>query len=287
MATLNQIRDEVYYLINQRHNSQVYDFNTRVLPKINRVQTQICKGFYVSVLNWQKYKAWDLRFLRKKIYFNSVSNIVTSANVSAGAATIPLAPTTNLPNFWFLYCNWIVIQYTWKTLNSVTGVTWLIVPLQSWQPIMQAIQIPNDADRTFQLFQIIEWGYELEVPYTDMTHQTNKYFSFKIVEDQTTINNFVIVQWRRSDNGFLLYYYAKSQDLVNLSDTSTIPDPYALEVLSKIIAWELLRETEQDPQSERLLTLWYSKLEWMYNSFNDFHQPDRMDVVLPTHRRYY
>jgi hypothetical protein len=81
MATLAQIKDEVYYLLNQRQNSQVYDYATRVLPKINRVQTQICKGLYVDVLTRQRYKSGDLRFLRKRMFFSVPRFVVIQSNV--------------------------------------------------------------------------------------------------------------------------------------------------------------------------------------------------------------
>jgi hypothetical protein len=86
---------------------------------------------------------------------------------------------------------------------------------------------------------------------------------------------------------FILYYYSKAVDMVNPTDVATIPDPYALECFTKIVAGELLRETEQDEQSKNLLALGYSNLSAFYQSFTDFHKPDRQTVIVSAPSIYY
>lgn len=287
MAQLSTIRDTVYFLINQRQNSQVYNLTTRVIPKINHVQEQICKWTYISMLSKQIYQAWDLRFLRKKVFMSFVEPKPLTADINIGDAVISVWNTTNLPLSWSVYIAGFIVNYTWLTLTSLTGCSWVIGTAKSGINVYQAIQIPHDADRSFQMYNIKENGEEREVPYSDSTKPPEYSFCFRIVSDTTTTNNFVIMTGRRQENNFFLYYYAKATSLVLDTDESIIPDTYAIEALCKIVAWELLRETEQDQQASNILALWYNKLQEFYFSYTDFHKPNEEKGKVKRNTIYY
>ena len=42
--TVQQIRDRVYDYLSEKTTSTQYDYTTVVLPKINKVNTQVCSG---------------------------------------------------------------------------------------------------------------------------------------------------------------------------------------------------------------------------------------------------
>ena len=62
---LSEINNEVYNLLNEPTDSITYDRVNRVLPKINEVIKQVCRGSYADITQPIIYKWWDLLFLRK------------------------------------------------------------------------------------------------------------------------------------------------------------------------------------------------------------------------------
>lgn len=54
--TLAEIIEQTYYFLSEQSDSTTYDKDLYVVPKINAVIKQICKGWYKDITNGQIYK---------------------------------------------------------------------------------------------------------------------------------------------------------------------------------------------------------------------------------------
>lgn len=282
--TIGQISTRVYDYMSEKSTSTQYDFNTVVLPKIQKINDQICHWEMKDIVrstavNDVIYKAWDLRFLRKQTSIQYTAPTVTSASVSIGAVTITAGTTNWYATSGALWVWWQVVRYTGVAGNQFTGCTGVIVALTSWYMIYQAYEIPTDADRTFQLFNITKESQENEIPENDFKFNQNSFFYFKIVGDTTTSDkNYLYINGVYTDIVFMLYYYRKPTTYTSTADICDLPDNFGLEIIAPLVAGELMWETEMDAQARNLLTWWYANLHAFFNKNTSFNKKFRDKV---------
>ena len=127
--------------------------------------------------------------------------------------------------------------------------------------------IPSTAYKWFKLRRFSNW-VETDVPFIDDRADKDQALYYTIVFDETTSQEFIVVEWLNNNDETLIFeYYNNSVDMSLDSSTSTIPDPYGLQVLATLVAWEVLYTTD-----EQALWIWYlrqayNKLQEMYSNF--------------------
>lgn len=275
--TLDEIVIATYSYLNENRDSTTYDEATKVIPKINDVQFYICQGEYKNILNNTLLKGGDLRFLRKKIYFNNILPSSLTADVAIGDVVINM-DTTNFSNTGYVYVQGNVCKYTGKTPTQLTWVTGVLCPARIGMKVEQIYLIPNDANRTFK--------FELQLPYnqtcsfylSDFRFDNTLTSYFQLLGDNTADNNFLRIVYVGPTQDFWLYYYRNAIDMVSLSDETELPNNYGTNVIAAIAAGELLWETEEDDHSQKVLQLGYSKLEMFYNHETLLHKNFREQV---------
>lgn len=269
-ATLQEIIEDVYFNLWESSNSTTYTL-TRVKSKINQVIEDICKWEYNSLIDEQVvYKSNNLPFMNWFTPITLVLNTTLTADANVWDTVIS-CDTSNLPTSWTLYINWNIIEYTWTTWTTITWVSWILTKLLSWSIAKSLYKLPIDVEKSYRLFVMNStsiWVWQFEVPYYDCRFSQLSMVWFTIRENwlykYLDINYNPIVK----DKLFWLYYTTVSVNLINDYDKCSIPYNYSLSIIPKIVAWELLWETEEVNQAVNILKEWYSKLYLMYKNYN-------------------
>lgn len=279
--TVGQISNRVYDYLSEPTTSTQYDFNSVVLPKIQKINDQICSGEMKDIVKNGDviYKAGDLRFLRDQIYIPYVKPTATSLTVNPWDVTITVWSTNGFATSGSLWLWWQIVTYTGVAGNQFTGCSGVIVLLNPWYTVYQTYELPSVADRTFQLFNIDTLGQEIEIPEEDFKFSQNNISYFKIVWDTNTSDkNYIYINWYYTNVVFMLYYYRKPTTYTTTADICDLPDNFWVEVIAPLVAGELLFETELDAQARNLLMTWYANLHVFFNKFTSFNKKFRDKV---------
>lgn len=261
-----EIDNRVVKLLNESSDSTTFDETTRY-QLINEIQESVCKWDLVDITkaNEPVFKSPFLRFLAKKQFLKSVDNI-TVPDIAVTDTEITLT-TTYLSDSGYIYVNGDIIQYTAKTATQITGVTWISVAHKAGEIAKQAYLLPTDAYKWFDL-KIMKDSYEKVIPFLDDRAVKDKPLFWTLVFDDTTENEFIVVDWFNQDDETLVFYYYKtSTDLSSDTDETNLPDKYGVKVIAPIVAWHLLYYTDEQIKGIWYLRDWYAKLKEMYINF--------------------
>jgi hypothetical protein len=142
----------------------------------------------------------------------------------------------------------VIISYTGKTANSITGCTGIISSFTAGTYFQKCFPLNTDFDKSYRLFhQYNNIQREVfEIQREDERFQRAKYRSFVIILDENTNNKFIVVRGFSNKDRFILKYYAQVTNMVNATDICIIPDDYALRVVPAIAAGELLMESQTE-----------------------------------------
>ena len=261
-----EIDTRVVKLLNESSDSTTFDEDTRY-ELINEIQESVCKGDLVDITkaNEPVFKSPFLRFLAKKQFLKSVSDI-TVPDIEITDTEITLT-TTYLSSSGYIYVNWDIIQYTAKTDTQITGVTWISTSHKAGEIAKQAYLLPTDAYKWFDLKQMYD-DWEKKIDFLDDRAVKDKPLYWTLVFDDTTENEFIVIDWVDQDDETLVFYYYKtSTDLSSDSDATDLPDKYWVKVIAPIVAWHLLYYTDEQNKGIWYLRDWYGKLKEMYINF--------------------
>lgn len=265
--TLQQVIDRVINHIAVEADTTTYNVNLRIIPKINEVIKQINKWNLKNILTDKVMQAWDLRYLRKKVYIKSVAPQGLQNSITPASTTINVN-ANNYSTTGYVSINNNVINYTGKSTVQLTWCTWIMGQFDKWDIIYQVYQKPSDLDRNFRLYAISRnLSENIEIPFRDYKYNKDISSYFTWIEDWSSDNQFLLIK----DSIYIdywLYYYRKTIKAVELTDIVDIPEDYWVELVALIVAWELLYETEQNKQAQWFLVEWYSKLHLFYMDQN-------------------
>lgn len=295
--TLTEIQTEVFFLLWESQTSGTYNSVSRVLPKINDVITRVCSWEYKDILrstsaNNVIYKAWDLRFLRNKMFIERKPWSPTTSAVTAGDAFVSV-DTTNFSSSWYAIIWWNIFNYTSINPTALVTTTGIIGNFPEWTLVEQVYLVPADVDRSFRLVRILQWNQSREFPNMDNKFDTTASAYFSILPDtQSTENNFVYIPWVTYQNTtvfptYWFEYYKVPNTLSSWSDTTVIPWQYWVSVIAPLVAGELLYETEEIWDAQAKLQLGYSKLQMFYSKYKDFNKQFRDKVDYNRWNQYY
>lgn len=266
MATFSELKTRVYKLINEKTDSTVFT-DSYVWSVINEIQHNICVWDVTNLETWQVYQSPYLRFLASKSFFKSVDPINLTAAVATTDTEISFT-TTNFLSSGDIYINGDIITYTWKTATQITGVTWIATTHDSWEEVKQAFQLPTDAWKGFSL-RLIEDNQETPIPYMDDRALKDQYLYYTIVSDSTSTDEFIVIEWyTQNDKTLVLDYYKTSTDMSASGDSTDLPDPYGMQVLAPLVAWEILYNSDERQNGVGFLREGYSKLQQMYTNYS-------------------
>ena len=287
MATttiLSEIQDIMFAYMNDQSEDNIYNLNWRDVAKINDVSRRFCEWNFSSLLTlWEFYRCNDVHFLRDRQYFEFKDNIKTTKDITVWDTTIDIT-TDDLTKAWYIYSQWVVIQYTWKSDTQLTWCTWVVASFSAWTEFKQIEKINVNIDKSYRMFKMSDSSTidVIEIPQWDDRFNRKYYKSFTIIYDELTQDSFMLIRWFNTWDRFMFKYYKQYVDLIDSEEeadtASIIPDEYAKTVIPAIAAWELLLEAEADTvERQSKLRLWYARLDEAYIKLNKLNKdPKKM-----------
>lgn len=224
MATLLQIRNATREILNDTVDSSIYS-DTIVDQAINDSEVKIC--------NKQKYS-----FLKTKQIYNGVANTALSSDITTASTVLAVNDTTNYPASGYVSINQDIIAYTGKTSTTLTGCTGIDISHNAGSTVIPVLPIPSDFNRepTLDVYKGSNMR-PLQYQFVDeFDFWTSKLVQkFTIVSDDDGSKYLMFYNISVTDS-LVFKYLRKPTTLVNNSDVSLIPDPYALMIIPTFAA---------------------------------------------------
>jgi hypothetical protein len=266
-ATLEQYINRSYKALWANSDSLNITADDVIIPKINSVIARICKGIYKNPITGQKFNAWDLPFTRKQQFYTIIDKQTATSDVAIWDTVIPFI-TTSFNTAGWVFTNGQVVEYTGKTWTGITWCSGIISPITAGATIYQLYAVPSNISTPFTVFLLDSNWYSTEIPYIDDRYKSNSSYYYTIVQNNSGTRYIHFFGLTAIDGQIQVKYYENSTDMVNLSDTSVIPDTRGLDMVSMLVAGEVAYENEEVDDANTKLALWCNKLDEMYTYYN-------------------
>lgn len=261
--TLEEVFNEVYDLMGERATSTTYPILS-VVSLINRYIDRICKWQVVSLLNpQQRYRAGNLKFLEKKIYYKNISAQSISVATTVWATELTLT-TTDFPDEWAILINWEIATYGSKSATQLLEVEGITAIHPSGSRVNLVFALPDNINKPFQVYDT-EWS---EIEYQDFRY--NEKFSYYTILTQDNVD---YIYFNRGEwNNMLVQYYKKPTKLVYSTDDQKeidLPDDAWLDVVAPLVAWDMkFSKWEELDLAQNNLLKWYNALQEFYDNYS-------------------
>ena len=297
-TTLQQLRDKAYAIINEPQTSQTYPLAFMDLL-LNEAQRKICSGSVINYQTKQMLVKWPLPFLDAFQPYMGADDMQVSVNANIGDTVLNTSDTSQYPSAGYVYIMGNIIQYTGKTSNTLTGIPATGVrSIQYPYTAGTAIKIVFQAPSTYnQLTRLI---YNNSVAITPRDYRdtwygqndprwasatTNQFASYGFTQNASFVSTtgtpafYTIFEWQflvafnigGSNTHFLLLYENAPTPMVNGTDTTTIPDDWAMSTIPYIAVSELFYNRGEEDRAMNINdNLGYSNVmsayEWYQNT---------------------
>jgi len=260
--TLAEVYEKVYDLMWEKTTSTTYPV-TSAVSLINTYIDRICKWQVINLLNPQvKYRAWNLSFLEKNVYFSNIQSQTISVATTVWATEITV-DTTDYPTSGAVLINWEIALYTGKSATQLTWVTWITTIHPVGSRVTVVYQLPANITKPFQVYDTK--GSEIE--YQDFRYNDKERYYTILTQDKVDYIYFNSCAF----NNMFIKYYEKPTKLVYATDDQEeiiLPDDYGITVVAQLVAGEMkyTKWEEQDLASNNLNN-WYIALQEMYDYY--------------------
>ena len=285
-VTFKQLFDWVYTALgeNPTATSSTFYLAGAIKPLINEVGTMIYNGIMVDEFKNRTLRCWFLSFLYKKLFIQNVKPVKLTATNIIWAITLS-ADTTGFATAWFLYIEWNIVQYTWKTATSFTGVTgvWLVYNTNAY--VTQIFQIPTTATFPMDL-RYLNQNYKVQ--YVDFRDDM-PYGAYRQILTDNSNRKFVYIMWYRDDKDqFRLDYQIKWIPLVLDADVCDMPDEWWLLTIPLIVAAKSLNRDWFDMIKANVVW-WegYDNLQNFYQIQSELRRKFKQKIRTTPYDNYY
>lgn len=263
MNTLSQVYERVYDLMWERTTSTTYTIQSCV-ELINDYIDSICKGEVISLIDKRSYRAGNLSFLEKKIYYSNISHNSNSVKILPTDTEITVS-CTSYPATGSVLVNGEIITYTGNTGTQLTGCTGITTTHESGSKVMVVYQLPTAITKPFQVFDTKTW---YEIDYQDFRYNDMVRYYTVISQDWLDYIYFNNCGF----NNMMVKYYLKPTILVYGVDDDveiTLPDTYGVKVVAPLVAGDMkYTKGEEVDLAMNNLNKWYTSLAEMYNYYS-------------------
>lgn len=243
MASLADIKTEFYAIVNQPATSTVYPSSasggTYVENLANDVQDELARS-------WK----WD--FLNKKTLFTLADTTNLGSAVATSDTTITVGSTTNFPTSGAVWIDHDVINYTGITSTSLTGVTNIDIAHDSGATVELLYALPTDFAREPVLFVGRSANGTLSpanyLP-MDQFDSSREVFKFTVINDKDGTEFLRIFTGISQTAQIAAFHYEKTTATMTTSVNSTIPDPFALKIIPKKMAYKAMITRGDNPEN--------------------------------------
>ena len=264
MATRQQLIEATYVQLWEPSDSSNYTID-RVSQVLNSYINRICKKVVINPANWQKYQWWDLAFLQRQSWYTNLQ-VISLWDTLETTDVVATLDTTSLASSGAVMIGGDIVSYTGKTATTLTGVSWVDVEHTSWSSVYPLFTLPTGITRPFKMYVVSDDGRKQEIPAVDDRYPSGTSRNFSIVVDNDG-TEYLLFNGISSSDKVVLYYYETPDDLVNADDVCVIPDPYAMDILPRVVAWQLFWDTEEYEDAQSKLWAWFSALQEMYDFY--------------------
>lgn len=292
--TLEEIYNQVYFMLGEPSDSQTFDLNMYVIPTINQIHSSICKGIVVDeTLNPPRtIKAWDLRFIMKQQFITNVTSVPLTVEANVGDTELYGAFTNYMPA-WHVVINGNVIAYTGNTWSQLTGISTTNIKIESKHVagsiVKQVRLLPSTANQTIEVeymnstltYNVNQYPYYNNmIEYVDYRSPKDLYYFYSYIYDNSETNNryLFINGYNSPQDKFIVRYMDSSTNMVAPTDECNLPDTYWISVIAVIVAGKLLYKTDEQWLWITFLKQWYAELEAMYNYYAETNRSFRRKV---------
>lgn len=223
-TTLAQLRSSVYNYLPDTATSNVYT-TSLVDQLINDVQVEICDS-------------WKWQFLQKMYSTGATADTALDGDITTADTTIDLDSTDGMPTSGAIRVDHDIIPYTGITGDTLTGVTGIMTDHTSGAVVAPLITMPTDYGDLMELLIQTE-GDSTPRKYTYVNQfdfdQSRQCDVYTIVQDNDGTQ---YIQIRNTiTTNIVIFHYLKTPTTMSADgDFATIPTPYALKVIPKIVA---------------------------------------------------
>ena len=288
MLTLQQIIQDVYDKLSVDTDSTTYSTWGRVVPKINSVMHKILSDRKYDVLiqdsTYHPYiKGGDIQFLRGVALFDKPRTLVANRVANEWEDEIYFTKPQNIKPTWYCLIKWMIFKYTYHA-DIISETYWISLdePLQikirPGDEVEILYEVPDNAEETYQLFSLAQ-NREIELTYADYRYPNDflQYWTILSKGWKKLIRVVAPDAWYL--HTFKLNYYNKVTNLTSPTDKTVFPDERRdRDVLSLLVAGELLRETEKSDDATVKLNEWYWNLVLFYDKFATTNKWFRQDL---------
>ena len=295
--TLQDLFNVSYSIIKQPQNSTAYDLNTFILPLLNKAQNDICYWKIVNLQTWERLEKFSLPFLNKTQLYTSINDTTLSATAILNDTTL-YATTDNFPSSWYLWIEWSVISYAWKTATTFTWCSAIPFPFASGTRVKTLYQLPTDLWQINRIFfktkyklKSIDQHNILEPQYNSLLYRifkndTDLYYGewyYSIIDGQYLLC--FLSNVGNVPQPIRLEYQRKPTQLVASNPTSQtliIPDDYSLNTIPYMATSEALMNRQESAEWIALNNFAFNNIKSMYSYYNNLRSELMFDNRLRT-----
>lgn len=292
--TLQEIYNQVYYMMWEPTDSQTFDLYNYVIPQINIAHSAICKGIVVDETSNppRTIKAGDLRFIMKQQFISNVPSVPTTTPTLIGNTEIDWS-FTNFSTAGYVVINGNVIQYTGNTGTQLTGISLTDIKIEANHTagsiVKQVWLLPTWANQTIEVeyanstltYNVNQYPYYNNmIEYVDYRSPKDLYYYYSYIYDNSeTGNRYLFINgYNAIQDKFIVRYMDSSSTLALATDECSLPDYYGIAVIAPIVAGKLLYKTDEQALGITFLKQGYAELEAMYNYYAETNRSFRRKV---------
>jgi len=228
--TLQDIYNQVYYMMGEPTDSQTFDLNLYVIPTINQIHSAVCKGIVVDETTNppRTIKAGDLRFIMKQQFITNVPSVPTTTSTNIGDVVIN-GQFTNFMAAGYVVINGNVIQYTGNTGTQLTGVSLTTVMIEANHPagsiVKQVWLLPANANQTIEVeyanstltYNVNQYPYYNNmIEYVDYRSPKDLYYYYSYIYDNSeTGNRYLFINGYNAPQDRFIVRYMDSSTVLN------------------------------------------------------------------------
>lgn len=292
--TLQEIYNQVYFMMGEPSDSQTFDLNDYVIPTVNQIHSSICRGIVVDeTFNPPRViKAGDLRFIMKQQFITNVPSVPLSVEANIWDIILNWS-FQNFMSAGYIVINGNVIQYTGNTGTTLTGISTTSIKIEAkhiaGSVVKQVWLLPAWANQTVEVeyvnstltYNVNQYPYYNNMlEYVDYRSPKDIYYFYSYIYDNSETNNryLFINGYNAPQDKFIVRYMDSSTDMINATDQCNLPDQFGIQVIAPLVAGKLLYKTDEQWLWITFLKQAYAELEAMYNYYAETNRTFRRKV---------
>lgn len=283
-TTLAQLTQICYDILREEWPSSSYPQSLMELF-CNSAQQDILAWRIIHPFTKQEATAGDLHFLNWDAYYNNVDWTSLTSDATIGDVVLNVADTSEFPATWCLYLWGQIVEYTWKTPTTFTGVTPLLFGFIGWTMVSIAFALPTD----FSDILNVIYNNKIKLPakqYDDIFEDLNNYkwslvqknWAMSIYESPYRVKPFytikdaqylIIYQLNQTWTPIHLRYRKLAPTMTSIQWPIIDNDIYAQLTIPYLAVAEMLFNRWEEARAWDLYNVAISHVSKMYSYYND------------------